>query len=302
MHDTAADASRRLTRAADSSDATATFEAQRATLLGVAYRVLGTWTDAEDTVQDAWLRWSKVDLHKVENPRGFLLRTATRLAIDRLRRRQARREAYTGEWLPEPVLRQPDAQDRAELNESLSTAVLVILERLTPLERAVYVLREAYGYTYAEVAETVGRREAAVRQLARRARQHVAERHTRFRVEPETERAVTERFLAASASGDLEGLLDVLAPEVRLVADGGGKVRAPLLPVIGAEKVARFFMAAVGRQPASVSARVEAVNAGSGVVVREAGHPITAVTFDVAEDRLQTIYLVANPDKLHQLT
>jgi RNA polymerase sigma factor (sigma-70 family) len=228
---------------ADESDATRVFDEHRELLMGVAYRVLGRVSDAEDVVQEAWLRWAKVDPAEVADPRSFLVRVTTRLAIDRLRRVKARRESYVGPWLPEPLITDRDVAEDVALAESVSMAMLVVLETLSPLERAVFVLREAFGMPYAEIAEILGRSDVAVRQLARRARDHVRERAHRFETDQATRQRVTERFLTASTSGDLNALMEVLAPGVALVGDGGGRALAPPRPIRGAERVARFLVA-----------------------------------------------------------
>src|SRR5919107_1073227 len=292
-------------------DSARVFAEHRALLISVAYRILGSVTDAEDTVQEAWLRWSGVNPSDVRDPRAFLVRVTTRLAIDRLRRAQARRESYVGPWLPEPVLTAPDVAEDVALAESVSMAMLVVLETLSPLERAVFVLREAFGMTYAEIGEVVGRKEEAVRQLARRARDHVRERRSRFEADQTEQRQVTERFLEAASSGDLEAMMGVLAPGVTLVADGGGRALAPRRPVRGAEKVARFmlavateekmarFLESIGAEPVpSLGVHPAQVNGGPGVVITSGDRPISALVLDVADGAVQTIHLVANPEKL----
>ena len=228
----------------------AVFTAHRSRLVGVAYRLLGSVGDAEDVVQEAWLRWGRVDTATVADPEAFLVRTVSRLALDRLRRIAARRETYVGPWLPEPVLTggRDDPAAEAERAASVSLAMLVVLETLSPLERTVFVLHEAFAYSTAEIAEIVERSPAAVRQLAHRAREHVAARRPRFSADPAVRRAATERFLRASLEGDLAALLELLAPDATLWADGGGKAKAPLRPIRGADKIARFF-AAIGTEP-----------------------------------------------------
>ena len=218
------------------------FEAHRDLMFAVAYRMLGTITDAEDAVQDAWLRWSAASRADVADPRSYLARIVTNTALNRLRSVRSRREAYIGPWLPEPLLTAagPDAAERAELAESVSVAMLVVLESLTPEERAVFVLREVFGFEYAEIGAAVGRSVPAARQLAHRAREHVQARRPRFDVDRNQQREVTERFLAAAGGGDIEGLMSVLAPDVTLLTDGGGKALAALRPITGAGKVARF--------------------------------------------------------------
>ncbi len=279
-------------------DRSATFEAHRGVLVGIAYRILGSRTDADDVVQAAWIRWAGVDTATVVDPRAFLVRVVTRLAIDHLRRARVGRETYVGEWLPEPVATGVDPLARVELVETLATGLLVVLETLSPLERAVFVLREAFGLSHAEIAEVLDRSEVAVRQLALRARRHVEARRRRHVADPVEARAVTERFLAASASGDLAGLIGVLAPDVRLVADGGGRVRAPLLPVVGADRVARFLRSAAGRQPAEPELLVVDLNGGPAILLTSRGEASAAVTFDIVDGRIAAVYLVANPDKL----
>jgi RNA polymerase sigma-70 factor (TIGR02957 family) len=292
-------------------DATGVFDEHRGLLTSVAYRVLGSITDAEDAVQEAWLRWSGVDHSAVCDPRAFLVRVTTRLAIDRLRRAKARRESYVGPWLPEPILTGHDLAKDVALAESVSMAMLVVLETLSPLERAVFVLREAFVMPYAEIADVIGRKEEAVRQLARRARDHVRERRSRFDADQTEQRRVTERFLEAASNGDLEALMEVLSPGVRLVAHGGGKALAPRRPVLGADKVARFlvavateermarFLESVGNGAASdLRIHLAQVNGGPGLVATSEGESITAIVLDVADGVVQTVHLVANPEKL----
>jgi RNA polymerase sigma-70 factor, ECF subfamily len=293
-------------------DSARVFDEHRALLISVAYRILGSVTDAEDTVQEAWLRWSGVNPSDVRDPRAFLVRVTTRLAIDRLRRAKTRRESYVGPWLPEPILTGRDVAEDVALAESVSMAMLVVLETLSPLERAVFVLREAFGMPYAEIADILGRKEEAVRQLGRRARDHVQERRSRFDTDESEQHRVTERFLEATSTGDLEALMAVLSPEVTLVADGGGRALAPRRPIRGAEKVAAFllavateermarFLRSVGSEPivADLRVRVAPVNGESGLLVVSGDKPISALVLDVSEGVVRTIHLVANPEKL----
>jgi RNA polymerase sigma-70 factor (TIGR02957 family) len=292
-------------------DAARVFDEHRGLLVSVAYRVLGSVTDAEDVVQEAWLRWSGVDHSGIADPRAFLVRVTTRLAIDRLRRAKARRESYVGPWLPEPVLTGRDLSEDAAMAESVSMAMLVVLETLSPLERAVFVLREAFGMPHAEIAEVLGRKEDAVRQLARRARDHVRERRTRFDADEEEQQRVTERFLEATAGGDLEALMEVLSPGVVLVADGGGKALSPRRPVLGAQKVARFLVAIVGEEQTArflrsvglepsggVRVHLAPVNGETGVVITAGSEPISALVLEVTDGLVHTIRMVANPEKL----
>ena len=293
-------------------DSARVFDEHRALLISVAYRMLGSVTDAEDTVQEAWLRWSGVNPSDVRDPRAFLVRVTTRLAIDRLRRAKTRRESYVGPWLPEPILTGRDVAEDVALAESVSMAMLVVLETLSPLERAVFVLREAFGMPYAEIADVLGRKEEAVRQLGRRARDHVQERRSRFDTDESEQHRVTERFLEATSTGDLDALMAVLSPGVTLVADGGGRALAPRRPVRGAEKVARFllavateermtrFLRSVGSEPIVADLRVSMapVNGGPGILVASGDKPISALVLDISDGVVRTIHLVANPGKL----
>jgi RNA polymerase sigma-70 factor (ECF subfamily) len=279
-------------------DAQRIFDQQRVRLLAVAYRMLGSLADAEDVVQDTWLRWANVDTAEVAEPRAFLVRVTTRLALDRLRRVRARREEYIGPWLPEPLLTTGDAAEKIELAESVSMALLVVLETLSPLERTVFVLREAFAYPYAEIAAILDRGEPAVRQLAHRARDHVHERRPRFDIDQTTRQDVTERFLAACADGDMQALLGILAPDVTLLADGGGVAPAPLRPILGADKVARFLVAVAPEPLAEAEIHHVQLNGEPSIVVSMVGAPVVALLLDVAGGAVQTVYLVANPAKL----
>ncbi|MFF5498668.1 RNA polymerase sigma-70 factor [Streptomyces aquilus] len=283
------------------------FEEHRPVLLGVAYRMLGRVADAEDVVQEAWLRWSGADRDDVREPRGYLVRITTRLAIDRLRQIKARHEAYVGPWLPEPYVTDfgdvvPDTAERAVLADSVSLAVLVVLESLSPLERAVFVLREAFGYPYADIATMLEREEPAVRQLAGRARKHVEERRPRYEVDPVQRRDLTERFLAAAAEGDLEGLMSMLAPDVRLVGDSGGKSRAPLRVIETADHVGRFVVGAARKGVEDMTWRFVEVNGGPAVLVLSGGKTDSVFQVDIADGRIQSVYIVRNPDKLQSLS
>jgi RNA polymerase sigma-70 factor (ECF subfamily) len=288
---------------------TAAFARERPLLVGVAYRMLGSVNDAEDVVQEAWLRWARVDTDAVVDPRAFLVRTVTRLAIDRLRRVKARRETYVGPWLPEPLLTGPDAMtapvadpaadvDRAE---SVSMAMLVVLETLSPLERSVFVLHEAFGYPYADIGEILGRSPATVRQLAHRAREHVQARRPRFETDAAKRRAATERFLQASVGGDLSELLELLAPDATLWADGGGKAKAPRRPIVGRDKIARFFVGISGEIiPPGGSVLITEVNGGPAAVLYTAAGPLAMamVELDPDSSRITVIRLIGNPDKM----
>ncbi len=282
------------------------FEEHRPVLTGVAYRMLGRVADAEDVVQEAWLRWSAAERTDVVEPRGYLVRVTTRLAIDRLRQVQARREAYVGPWLPEPIATDfggtvADTADRAVLAESVSLAVLVVLESLSPLERAVFVLREAFGFPYSDIAMTLDRSEAAVRQLAGRARRHVEERKPRYDVDPGECRDLTERFLAAASGGDLEVLLSLLAPDVRLVGDSGGKAKAPLRVLESADKVGRFLFAVAQEPIKEMEIRFVELNGAPALLVLSGGKPDSVFQVQILDGRIQCIYIIRNPDKLAAL-
>ncbi|MFH8715987.1 RNA polymerase sigma-70 factor [Streptomyces zaomyceticus] len=282
------------------------FEEHRPMLLGVAYRMLGRAADAEDVVQEAWLRWTAEDRAEVREPRAFLVRITTRLAIDRLRQAQTRRESYVGPWLPEPVVTDfgpsvPDTAERALLADSVSLAVLVVLESLSPLERAVFVLREAFGFPFAEIATTLDRSEAAVRQLAGRARRHVDEGKPRYDVDPVERRDLTERFLSAAAGGDLGDLLALLAPDVRLVGDSGGKSKAPLRIIDSADKVGRFVVATAEGAHERFEFRLVELNGAPALLALADGRPDSVFQIEVRDGRVQCVYIIRNPDKLHGL-
>lgn len=283
------------------------FNEHRALLFSVAYRVLGTAADAEDAVQDAWIKWSSADRSQVADPKAYLARIVANVALERLRSARYQRETYVGPWLPEPVLTGGDAAESAADADSVSMAMLVVLETLSPLERAVFVLKEVFAFSHAEIAEAVGRSEAAVRQAAHRAREHVRARRPRFAADRSVQHAATERFLAAAGGGDINALLDTLSPDVTLWTDGGGKVRQALRPVVGAAKVAAWF-AAIGQRayegvsPADMRVSVEEINGGPGLVFRAPGRVLSTVTFDFAPDgRITAIHTIANPAKLQAI-
>ncbi|MFD4897524.1 RNA polymerase sigma-70 factor [Streptomyces sp. NPDC058411] len=280
------------------------FDRYRNLLFSVAYRILGTAADAEDTVQDAWIKWSAADRTQVADPKAYLARIVSNLAMDRLRSTRHKREVYVGPWLPEPILTSADTADTVMDAESVSMAMLVVLETLSPLERAVFVLKEVFDFSHAEIAEAVERSEAAVRQAAHRAREHVRARRPRFAADRSQQRDATERFFTAATGGDMNSLLELLSPDVTLWTDGGGKVRQALRPVVGASTVAAWF-AAIGTvtyqgvEPADMKAELVEINGGPGLVFSGAGRVIATVTFDFDEaGRIVTIHNVANPDKL----
>ena len=284
-----------------------TFSEHRKLLFAIAYRLLGSAADAEDVVQDAWFKWSGADRAQVSDPKAYLARIVSNLAMERLRSTRRQRETYVGPWLPEPILTEPDAADDVAIAESVSLAMLVVLETLSPLERAVFVLKEVFDFSYAEIADAVERSESAVRQAGHRARNHVQARRPRFEADRVKKRAVTERFFAATTGGDINELMELLAPDVTLWTDGGGKVRQAMRPIIGAEKVARWLAGAAKRpyegvEISSMTAEVVDINGAPGVVLSGDGRTIATLTVDLdADGRIVTIHNVANPDKLHAI-
>jgi RNA polymerase sigma-70 factor (TIGR02957 family) len=276
------------------------FVAHRSLLFTVAYEMLGSAADAEDVVQETWLRWAALADEaraEVRDPRAYLVRVVTRQALNRLRALARQREEYVGEWLPEPLLTSPDVAEDAELAESVSFAMLTVLETLGPTERAVFVLREVFDTPYDEVAEAIGKSSAAVRQIAHRAREHVAARRPRVQVSRAEQEAVVGRFLAAVRGGDLQGLLDVLAPDVVLVADGGGKVAAIPRPITSARKVATL-LSAWAEQTADFRVVSTTVNGGPAMRFELDGELNTVASLVIESGRISRIYAVRNPHKL----
>ncbi|HEY9310052.1 MAG TPA: RNA polymerase sigma-70 factor [Microbacterium sp.] len=275
------------------------FVEHRNLLFTVAYEMLGSAADAEDVLQESWLRWAAVDHDTVQEPRAYLVRIVTRQALNHLRTVSRRREDYVGEWLPEPLLTSPDVAEDVELAENLSIAMLTVLETLGPAERAVFVLREVFDVPYDEIADAVGKTPAAVRQIAHRAKDHVAARRPRVRVVPAEHEEAVERLVAALNTGDLQGLMDVLAPEVVSVADGGGKVRgAARRPVVGAERLARYLIGGMSKVEGTLVASATWVNGQPGIRVELDGQLAGVVSLTVEDGRITRIYSIANPDKL----
>ncbi|MER5615169.1 RNA polymerase sigma-70 factor [Streptomyces sp. NPDC002215] len=275
------------------------FVAHRSLLFTVAYEMLGSAADAEDVLQESWLRWADIDRSRVREPRAYLVRTVTRQALNRLRTLSRSREDYVGEWLPEPLLTSPDVAEDIELAESVSIAMLTVLETLGPTERAVFVLREVFEMPYGEIAEAIGKSAATVRQIARRAREHVAARRPRVQVSRTEQQAVVERFLASLRTGQLQELLEVMAPDVVLIADGGGLAAAALVPVHGAELVATVLARANQVVTAFETMTVWLNGAPAGRFEID-GEP-TAVSLVVENGRVTRIYLMRNPQKLTRL-
>jgi RNA polymerase sigma-70 factor (ECF subfamily) len=295
------------------SDPALTFESHRRRLLGLAYRMLGSIAEAEDAVQDAYLRWHQADREAVADPRAFLTTITTRICLDVLRSARVKREEYVGEWLPEPVVDAdalaPDAQ--TELADDLSIALLLALDRLSPLERAAFLLHDVFDCSFAELARALGRSEAACRQLAARARVHVRAARTRDGAsapdhgEPMTarHRALMSAFVDAAQSGDIEALTRLLSHDVRFISDGGGKVPAALNVIEGADRTARFVAGVVknGLSPGA-SLRFATINGLPGLIVYGADTSVQSAAFEIEDDRIRAIYAVRNPDKLRHLT
>lgn len=287
---------------------TEVFQHHRRQLFGLAYRMLGSATDAEDVVQEAWLRWDRADRAQVRDARSYLMRIAARVAVDQLRRAGSQREDYVGPWLPEPLLTTPDVADGvvdgAAGADSVSVAMLVVLETLSPLERAVFVLREAFGFDFGEIATALGRSESAVRQLGHRAREHVQARRPRFDSSRGVRAAATRRFITAALGGDLAELMAVLAPDVTFTADSGGKVRAPRRTLHGAGKVARLFAAITSDIPAGTAIDYRDVNGGPAAVATIDGTPYAVFVLDVdpGTKLVAAVHLMSNPDKLASIT
>ncbi|MFE3445956.1 RNA polymerase sigma-70 factor [Nocardia sp. NPDC059180] len=283
------------------------FDEHRNLLFAVAYRILGSAADAEDAVQDAWLKWSAVDRSRVSDSKGYLARIVSNLAMDRLRSTRHQRETYVGPWLPEPILTSGDIVDDVTGAESVSMAMLVVLETLSPIERAVFVLKEVFDFSYVEIAAAVDRSEEAVRQAAHRARGHVQARRPRFSADRTKQRDVTTKFVAAASGGDINTLMDLLAPDVTLWTDGGGKVRQALRPVSGAETVAAWFArlgdsAYQGVEPADMRVELVEINGAAGLLFRGPDRVIATITLTLdPEGRIIAIHNVANPDKLHAI-
>ncbi|GHH70218.1 RNA polymerase sigma24 factor [Kitasatospora indigofera] len=277
------------------------FEAHRRMLFGIAYRMLGSVADAEDLVQDSWLRWSQVTA-RVDNPGAFLARTVTNLALNRLSSAAVQREAYVGPWLPEPLVTAPGAAEEVEMAESVSYAMMVVLESLSPLERAVFVLKEVFGFSYPEIGEALERSEASVRQVGHRAKSHVQARRPRFDAPAEVRRQVTDEFLAACLGGDLNRMLELLAPSVTAWSDGGGRVKAAIRPIDGADKVARFLLGVLANQPLE-GMRVHDVdvNGRPGLLIDAAGQVDSVVVLEIEDGRIGELRILRNPDKLTHL-
>ena len=283
----------------------AMFDQHRSLLFSIAYRMLGSVTDAEDMLQETFIRWqeasdSEAD-EEIRSPRAFLVTIISRLCINHLQSARVQREEYVGQWLPEPIVTDPgsDPLEMVRVDDALSMAFLVVMERLTPEERAVFLLREVFEYQYAEIADFLGLSEANCRQILGRAKGHVSEVRPRFETSERKRDDLLERFLTATSSGDMEGLLALLATDVVLHTDGGGKgVAAPNL-IHGARNVARGSVGTLNKLlPKNLEYRVTDINGEAGVVSYLNGKPYSVLTLEVREGRIQAIYIVSNPDKL----
>jgi RNA polymerase sigma-70 factor (ECF subfamily) len=275
------------------------FEEHRPLLFSLAYRMLGTRSDAEDTVQDAWLRWQSASSEEIRAPKSYLTKVVARLSLDSLKSARRKRETYVGEWLPEPLV-EPPGTSAVEMAESLSLAFLHVLESLTPDERVAFLLREVFDANYAEIAATLDTSEPNCRQIVARARQHIRDRRPRFRVDHARQQTVLQQFLAACQTGDASQLLPLLSPEVELHSDGGGKVPATINPIYGADKVSRFFQG-IARKGATtgITAKFATVNGAPGVLLMHGETPNTVLTLELNESgRIHRIFLINNPEKL----
>jgi RNA polymerase sigma-70 factor (TIGR02957 family) len=279
------------------------FVTHRSLLFTVAYELLGSAADAEDAVQDTWLRWDGIGAAgraEVAYPRAYLVRIVSRQALNRLRTLARRKEDYVGEWLPEPLLTTPDVAEDVELAESVSIAMLTVLETLTPTERVVFVLREVFDLPFDEIAAATDKSAAAVRQIAHRARSHVAARRPRMEVDRAEQRLAVDRFLAALRTGDLQGLMDTLAPDAVLIADGGGVVAAVRQPVMGAKKIVNLLGGFSRVVPTAVVEPILLNGAPGGRILLD-GAVDTVIGFAFADGRISRVFAVRNPDKLHRL-
>ena len=279
------------------------FDHYRSRLFAIAYRMLGSVMDAEDMVQETFLRWQQVSEPSVKSTQAYLTTIITRLCIDRLRSAQVRREQYVGSWLPEPIVTESSADPTTlvELADSLSMAFLVLLERLSPLERAIFLLREAFGYDYSEIGRIVEKNTANCRQIARRARQHLADQRPRFQASLQQREQLTRKFMQACRQGDLQELLDLLAEDITLWSDGGGQVVACLKPLHGAAKIAGFLRAIYRHQHKlglDYELELAQVNGQPGIIYTLGGNIQSVVAIDIADNRIRSLYFVRNPNKL----
>ncbi|WP_067478977.1 RNA polymerase sigma-70 factor [Actinomadura hibisca] len=281
--------------------ATEAFVAHRNLLFTVAYEILGSAADAEDVLQETWLRWADVDFATVREPRAYLVRITTRQSLTRLRTLGRRKESYVGPWLPEPLLTAPDVAEDVELADSVSMAMLLVLETLAPTERAVFVLREVFALSHEEIAQAVDKSPAAVRQIAHRARAHVAARRPRDAASPAETRAALAAFQQAVETGDLQHLLDILAPDVVALSDGGGIKQAVPRPVVGAAKVGRLLAGGLAKIGAKISTEPVEVNGHPALVLRIDGELDSVLAMRMENGLVSSLYFVRNPEKLSHM-
>lgn len=274
------------------------FDQNRGRLFGIAYRMLGTRDDAEDILQEAYMSWHKADMDEIETPEAWLVTVVTRLSIDRLRKASSERETYIGPWLPEPIVTSRSPEEDAELASSLSIAFLTMLERLSPTERAVFLLHDIFDRGYDEIARITNKTESAVRQMIHRARERVRTDKRRFEPKPAEHRQLIEKFTAAAYAGDEKTLLGLFAPDISLISDGGGKVTAARKIVHGVAKIVRLFTVAFPPVRERVTIEIVEINGETGVVEYYEGKPFAASTFEIADDVITRLYRVMNPDKL----
>jgi RNA polymerase sigma-70 factor (ECF subfamily) len=282
---------------------TDTFDQHKPRLFGIAYRMLGTRDDAEDILQEAYIRWHTAEVGEIESPEAWLVSVVTRLAIDRLRKAYVQRETYIGPWLPEPVVIDPTMSPelKAELKSDVSMAFLVMLERLSPLERAVFLLHDVFDMAYAEIARTVEKSEEAVRQIISRARQRVRSDKTRFVVDEKSRESLIQKFIKASYAGDEKTLMSIFADDVALTSDGGGIVSAARKTIYGRKRLTRLYTITIGKLRDSgyvLTKRMAVINSEPGIIEFLDGNPFAATTFSIADDKITSVYRVMNPEKL----
>ncbi len=284
-------------------DRVESFNAYRPLLMAIAYRMLGSAMDAEDIVQEAFLRWEQSGQTEIQSPKAYLSSIVTRLCIDYLRSAQVQRESYVGPWLPEPLLseRVPNFADSAALAESLSMAFLVLLESLSPIERAVFLLRKVFDFEYAEIAQIVDKSEANCRQIVKRAQEYIQSRRPRYEVQPEQRDRLLAQFVQTCMNGDMAGLVTLLSDDITLWSDGGGKVHAALNVISGREKVVRAMVAFLKKLPPDLVYQMAAVNGQPGMIMYLDGNPYLVMTVDMAPDGIRAMHFVANPDKLRNI-
>lgn len=282
------------------------FEGHRARAFGVAYRILGSASDAEDIVQEAWFRWQGSDITTIRNPEAWLVTTTARLAIDQLRAARRRRETYVGPWLPEPIVSaaletEPTPEERLSLADDVSMALLHVLERLAPEERAAFLLHDAFDYDYGELSALLGKSEAACRQTVSRARKRVQETHPRFDTSTREHLRLAKAFGTAIASADPQALIDCLSEDVVFYSDGGGKAIAALNPLYGPDRVMRFFMGILRKRPENLAVEPATVNGLPGFIMHDEGGVHSALSFGVSDGRISALYMIRNPDKLARI-